>query len=208
MSWVFTAGQACSRHLGPNMGKTNLFSWTNITTWVCQLQQTLGTFSHLFFLLFTVENVLLVRLHSLPFEGFFQTLSVHLFFETFWALGVWKTQPERPEGYFCRLPCHILPPSWFSDLREGGRKKECKEENSGGLISQNDNQQLQGDKMTTARLGPTRGSLCFQSHSFQRLSFRRCPDLQNTIFIHNGWCHKQQLPTSPPPPHTAPPTPH
>lgn len=36
-----------------------------------------------------MENVLLVRLHSLPFEVFFQTLSVHLFFETFelWEFG-------------------------------------------------------------------------------------------------------------------------
>lgn len=40
----------------------------------------------------------------------------------------------------------------------------------------------------------------FKAIPSQRLSFWRCPDLQNnTIFVHNGWCHSNSYPPSPAP---------
>ena len=72
----------------PAWGKTNLFSWTNITTWVLPVARDSWNFFSSFFLLSTMEKVLLVRLHSLPFEFFSDTLGPFLF-ETFefWEFG-------------------------------------------------------------------------------------------------------------------------
>lgn len=56
---------------------------------VLAIPQDSWNFFSSFFLLFAVENFLLVRLHSLPFEFFFQTRSVHFLFKTseVWEFG-------------------------------------------------------------------------------------------------------------------------
>lgn len=54
--------------------------------------------------------------------------------------------------------------------------------------------------MTTSQAASAhqRAVFAFKAIPSQRLSFQRCPDLQTTIFVHNGWFHSNSQPSSPP----------
>lgn len=123
MSWVFTAGQACSRHLGPNMGKNkSLFPGQTSQPGVLPVATDSWNFSHLSSFCSRGECPS-CQVTFLALWGFFSDTLCPFILWNLWALGVWKTQPEKTQGYFCRLPCHILPELvlWFKGRR---RKKE------------------------------------------------------------------------------------
>ena len=134
------ACQACSRHLGPNMGKNKpLFLDKHHNLGSCQLQETLGTFSHLSSFCLLWRMSFLSGYIPCPLS-FFQILSVHLFFETFelWEFGKHSQKNLKAISAICPVTSF---PELVLYLRGKGRREEkgnVKKKNSGGLISQND----------------------------------------------------------------------
>lgn len=124
MSWVFTAGQACSRHLGPNMGKNkSLFLDKHHNLGSCQLQQTLGTFSHLSSFCSPWRMSFLSGYIPCPLRVFFRhSLSIYSLKPL--SFGSLENTARKTWRLFLPFALSHPSPSWFSDLREGGRKKE------------------------------------------------------------------------------------
>ena len=95
----------------------------------CQLQETLGTFSHLSSFC-SPWRMSFLSGYVPCLLSFFQTLSVHLFFETFelWEFGKHSQKDPKAISAICPVrSCPELVLSFKGKGTEGGKRK-CKEE--------------------------------------------------------------------------------
>lgn len=156
MSQVSTACQACSRHLGPSMGKNkSLFLDKHHNRGLASCKRLLEFF--LIFLPFVHhgENPSCQVTFLALWVFFRHSQSISLW--NLWVLGFWKSPKDlKVICAFCPITSFPELLLWFKGKGKERGKRKFKEEKfrwtniSKWLISQNTTPQLRGGKMTTS----------------------------------------------------------